>query len=581
MRLRTRLLTSAAVVGTLVAPLVPGAPAGAAPTEAIDDAVAWLETQQQADGGFDTAGFAGFETPDAIFALAAAGQADGTWSTAEALSAVEAVTTGGETPEDALDGVDAWVDDVQNDGEASAAAKAQQAAKVIVLVTAPLGLDATDFDPSANSASDVDLVAALQAGAGPNLDYPGVPLAQKVYVIWALAALAAPVPNALRTAVIETQQANGGFNFDGDPTLHGFDPDVTAAAVIALTEAGLPANAEVIERALTGLGFQQRWDGEWAGPFDDGNPNSTALVMLAGAALGADPATSCWRDRNEPGLVGVPFPSPEQAILRAQDDDGHMTSPSDVFGTNTFATSQSIQGLMAAEGVAFYRSLTSCTVAPISDDLRLAQSMYVDLLLRVSEPGGAPYWATQFANGLSPALLAKRFTGTPEYGRRVVTRLSLAYLERPATPTEQSAGAPTVVAGRRFDLAATILGSEEYYTLTKPSFPPDAEPTPESWGAAVFPAALGRPTGPDDQDFIDAQLEAGRTRAQIARKLLLSQEGRNHAVRQMYEQLLRRQPLAADLQYWAGELGRGVSPERLVTLIIGSAEYRSLTEAPV
>jgi hypothetical protein len=580
MRLRTRLLTSAAVVGTLVVPLVPSAPAGAAPTEAIDDAVAWLETQQQADGGFDTGGFPGFETPDAIFALAAAGQADGTWSTAEALSAVEAVTTGGGTPKDPLDGVDAWVDSVQG-GSGAASVKAQQAAKVIVLVTAPLGLDPTDFDPSGNSASDVDLVAALEAGAGPGLDYPGVPLAQKVYVIWALAALAAPVPNALRTAVVEAQQANGGFNFFGNPALHGFDPDITAAAVIALTEAGLPATAEVIERALTGLGFQQRWDGEWAGEFDDGNPNSTALVMLAAAAVGADPATSCWRDRNEPGMVGVPFRSPEAAILRAQADDGHMTSPSDAFGANTFATSQSIQALMAAEGVAFYRSLSSCTVAPISDDLRLAQAMYVDILLRVSEPGGAPYWATQFANGLPPALLAKRFVGTPEYGRRVVTRLSLAYLERPATPTEQSAGAPTVAAGRRFDVGATILGSEEYYTFTKPSFPEDAPPTKESWAAAVFPATLGRSIAPGDQAFVDAQLVAGRTRAQIARKLLLSQEGRNHAVRQMYEQLLRRQPFAADLQYWTGELGRGVSPERLVTLIVGSAEYRSLTQAPV
>ncbi len=53
---------------------------------------------------------------------------------------------------------------------------AQQAAKVIDLVVAPLGLDATDFDPSDDSAAPVDLVAALQAGAGPGSDYAGAAL---------------------------------------------------------------------------------------------------------------------------------------------------------------------------------------------------------------------------------------------------------------------------------------------------------------------------------------------------------------------------------------------------------------------
>ena len=44
---------------------------GNAPVEAsADSGVAWLKTQQQPDGGFEVSGFPGFETPDAVLAIA-------------------------------------------------------------------------------------------------------------------------------------------------------------------------------------------------------------------------------------------------------------------------------------------------------------------------------------------------------------------------------------------------------------------------------------------------------------------------------------------------------------------------------
>ena len=88
MRLRTRLLTGALAAGVIAVPLAPVSPAGAAPPPELDAAVAWLADQQEADGGFEMADFPGFETPDAVFALANAGQTGTTWSTTDALAAV-------------------------------------------------------------------------------------------------------------------------------------------------------------------------------------------------------------------------------------------------------------------------------------------------------------------------------------------------------------------------------------------------------------------------------------------------------------------------------------------------------------
>ena len=81
----------------------------------------WLVTKQLAGGGFEVGGFNGFETPDAIRALAEAAQQQVAWNTAQARAAVRAVTIGGTS---ALD----WADDFA-DGPINAG----QAAKLVVL----------------------------------------------------------------------------------------------------------------------------------------------------------------------------------------------------------------------------------------------------------------------------------------------------------------------------------------------------------------------------------------------------------------------------------------------------------------
>ncbi len=586
MRLRTRLLTGAAVVGTLVLPLVPGAPAGAAPTPRatpeIDAAVAWLETQQQPDGGFDVSQFPGFETPDAILALAAAGQTtDDEWNEVEARQAVESVQTDPTdgAPKDALDAVDDWVDAVQSDPTALIGTKAQQAAKVIVLVAHPLDLDETDFDPSNDTEAPVDLVAVLTAGATTGVE-PGLTSTGRAYAVWARAALGQVIPPTLLASLAASQQANGGFNFSGDPGGTGFDPDITAVVISALSTAGrTPQDDETLRRAIVGLGLQQRWNGEWAGEFDDGNPNSTAVTVQAAVAVcPASPDTPTWRDAADERLSGLPYPSPVEALLDRQDQaTGRFTSPSDGFGVNTFGTTQAIQGLAAAEGRWPYEA-TECTSGGAVGNRRTVHALYVDLLVRLADDAGADYWTDQFDAGMSPALLAKRFAGSPEYAGRVVERLYRQYLGREATPEEREARAGQITAGRRIDVIAALLASQEYYDGTGPTFP-SGPATDTTWAKALFQSVVGRPASDADVRFILDLLEDGWSRDRITKTILRSAEGRGVLVREIYRQLLRRNPSAADRSYWGGELARGVSPERLVTLIAGSGEYRASTTA--
>ncbi len=108
-------------------------------TTTANAAVSWLVAQQQPDGGFEVAGFPGFETRDAALAIAEDAQTGGTWSTTEALNAVAAV---------------------QYERRRAHAARrprrptrrrsttAGAAAKTIVLSAGPLGLDPAAFDPA-------------------------------------------------------------------------------------------------------------------------------------------------------------------------------------------------------------------------------------------------------------------------------------------------------------------------------------------------------------------------------------------------------------------------------------------------
>jgi hypothetical protein len=302
-------------------------------------AVGWLVKQQQAGGGFETAGFAGFETPDAILAIAENAQQQAGWNASQALAAVQAVKKNGNSP---LHNIDDLVD-----GSISAG----QAAKIIVLVAKPLGLSVTSFNPDGDGAKN--LIATVNAGAQPNGSYGS--FNDTLYAAMAKKLVNGSVPANTVALIRGAQQLFGGWDFSGNPNAGSVDVDTTGVALVALAAAGVPGNDPDLRQGLRFLANVQHANGSFPDFNGDDNPNSTASALFGIVAAGFDPTSSCWRNLVEPNLLGHPYGSPV-AWLRTQQvtnpnaaDVGRIKSPFDAPGSiNTFATSQTVQAFRYA-----------------------------------------------------------------------------------------------------------------------------------------------------------------------------------------------------------------------------------------
>lgn len=325
----------ALVVALAVA--LPGLTAAPASADTVVDAgIAFLAAQQRADGGFGASepGFPGFETPDAVLAIASAAQTGPSWSDAEALAAVQAVESGGKS---GLSYLDDYADGVFGPFGSGPAAR-------LVIVAERLGLDPAVFDPDGDGATD--LVALMQSGLQPDGSFGAGVLNTTLTAMVAYRAAGLPVPATTVAYVEAAQQPNGSWDFAGDPTGSEADPDTTGLAMTALVAAGRGWDSPALQQALAFLGEAQNADGTWSDAFGGGgNPSSTAAATLGVAALGFDPGSRCWRDvaGSEPGDA---FASPDSALRAMQAGDGHLESPYDEWGLNTLGTSQGLVALL-------------------------------------------------------------------------------------------------------------------------------------------------------------------------------------------------------------------------------------------
>ena len=322
-----------ALIGALI--LVAGAagasPALIPPDPTTDKAVAWLKTQQQDTGGFEVSGFPGFETPDAVLAIAEHAQfpVDVTrpeWKPDAAREAVRVTVRNGRTPLDELDDL------------AETTTSPGQAAKLIVLVAAPLGFDPARFNPQGDAPTD--LVAKMDAGRNENGSYgPPAAFNATLYAALANVLLGRGVDSRTRDHIVGAQQADGGWSFAGDRTATDKDVDTTGLAMQALRAAGVDPASEPMRRAVAFLLRLQLPTGGWPA-FGKEDPNATALAILGLTAAGQDVSSPCWRPTASSAAT------PEGVLRAAQAADGHIASPNDSFGVTTFATSQAVQALL-------------------------------------------------------------------------------------------------------------------------------------------------------------------------------------------------------------------------------------------
>lgn len=529
------------VGAALLAPLVlPGAASSADADPVVVSARAWLLTQQQEDGGFEVAGFGGFETPDAIAALAGAAQSGPTWSEAEALAAVEAATVEG------LDALDAMDDQVDGEAAPESQGASTRATKAIALVAVPLGLDPSDFDPSGDSEAPVDLVGRMNAQRQEDGSYDfGSFFNGLLFAAIALDSLGEPVAPAHVAQIKAGQRADGSWDYTGTPTEGpGSDIDTTAAALIALSSAGLDRTDAAVAAGIAYLQSNRQANGSWQS-FGSSDPNATSMAAIALSDLHVDVA---------PNATSNPY-----AWLRSQQNaDGHINSPNDAFGpVNTFATGQSIEALsrqlfLGDEREALLTHLSRTVASP-------ADAPAVDRAL----PEGSD------ALGPNPSIKSARTSAAStmvmsDAGRRAaVEDLFQAAFGRSVDPSGATYWSSKLSTLSRPEVLSRLTGSSEYYRTAGGTIPTFVD--------AVYQSVLGRGSDPSGRAYWIRQLENGRSVQAVARSLVASPEYRRNQVNATFERILDRAPTAGELNYWTTKIAK-TRIEVLIQTLGGSIE---------
>jgi hypothetical protein len=351
----------AALAATALVGLGPGAAAlaaqedddGVTPDEAVTAAERWLGRQQQADGGFD--GFlAGAGTPDTILALAESAQTESAWGNRPALERVESeVSAADHTPLDAARQIARRVN------------QPQVTARLITRVALPVGLEAGDEGP----------LGDLTGSASDWLEDDDTAFDARVELAIALVAVGAELPEGLVDEILAAQQANGGWNADGDAD--SVDLVTTGAVVDLLVLVGADTASGAIPAAMAFVGETRARNGAWPDPDGESSAVATAGAIRAIRADGHDPAGSCWL--TEVG-VEADATAPVAALIALQNDDGSFSGDNPVR-----ATSDAVHAL-SGRWLPLGRASDAC--APESGGLPFAPSLIVLVLIVVVGVGG-------------------------------------------------------------------------------------------------------------------------------------------------------------------------------------------------
>lgn len=271
----TRVMIAIGLALVLVTAVVPLARAD----DPVETGLAYLMTQQQADGGFTNGFSAGSDlgtTCDVILAMAAASQDPASFR-----------SPAGRSPLDYL--------------QAQTAAGAVNTVGLRAKVA--LALLASGRDPSNFGGRDLlaDLEAAYDAATGRY----GDTLVDHALAMLALAAAGRPLPAGAAQALLDNQCADGAWALFGGTEAGTGDTNTTALAIQALQAAG---HDEGLADALAYLHRVQNDDGGF--PYQspsaygtDSDANSTAYVLQA--LLAANEPLSNWAPAGSDPLAAL------------------------------------------------------------------------------------------------------------------------------------------------------------------------------------------------------------------------------------------------------------------------------------
>jgi hypothetical protein len=191
-------------------------------------------------------------------------------------------------------------------------------------------------------------------------------------------------------------------------------------------------------------------------------------------------------------------------------------------------------------------------------------SLYWTVHEREPDPDGLAYWQGRYEDSMPRRTIALSFLQSPEWRGKFVEAVYSAYLGRSADQDGFDFYTNALHKGYSEEwITGSVIGSEEFFERY-------AESSHAKWVELVFGMLLGR--GPTDAEF-DKWTGADRTRSQIARSLLRTDEYRKNMLKTFYDKYLGRKGTAGGFKYWLTKMKKGTSTTQVRAGFLASDEY--------
>jgi membrane-associated phospholipid phosphatase len=201
---------------------------------------------------------------------------------------------------------------------------------------------------------------------------------------------------------------------------------------------------------------------------------------------------------------------------------------------------------------------------------RFVAETYEDLLQRTVDPSGLAHWTGRLDQGASRIEVVLGIENSLEYRTIQVQNLYKTLLRRPADAGGLKDHVALLAAGATVEeVKANILGSAEYFQSR-------GRGTEAGFLAALYEDALDRAVDPAGAAAFGAALAGGTPRDAVAQQVLLSPEGCESFVNNLYRRYLYREAEDFGLGVWSGALHSGARHEEIVAGVVGSEEYLQL-----
>jgi uncharacterized protein with LGFP repeats len=172
-----------------------------------------------------------------------------------------------------------------------------------------------------------------------------------------------------------------------------------------------------------------------------------------------------------------------------------------------------------------------------------ADRLYLAVLGRHVDPGGKAYVSSLARRGTGTANIGAALTGGTESHTRTARAIYLQVLDRPADGTGLDFSVALLNRGARpADLVGRFAASREFWT--------SAGSTDTGFVRQIYTRVLGRSADPAGLSYWWNQLHHGVSRADVARRLFLTSEVGNRAVRTAYGSVLGRSADPGGLATW-------------------------------